>query len=291
MDENVNNYGINNHKINIKLIDGNKVQITIVNPKNDIYESITHISDLKSLFSYQDTYAIILECFNKTPNYIFTTAFKDDTYYLKFQTMFHNYQMTFIIKVERKNSLSNEDIDNIKKQLTIMQNTIDELTKEKESIELIHQREIQDLKEIIDDLHFLDIKFSKNNNGKTTTYLYIPLSSTEVSLNNVNDPYKIKSLYKLEKLTINIYSELLDFENKYLKMLVLNAPKIKTLNGINKFLNLEVLELVSCDNLYDIKSYLSETKIKKIIFRRCGENQKRNMISYCNAKNIELYYI
>lgn len=266
------NYGINNHKISIDLIDNNKVFINIVNPKNDVYESITHISDLNSIFGNNDTYNIISECFKKTPNYILTTAFKDDVYYLKFQTNFQIYHMTFLIKVGKKNkydqemALWNEIMNNI--DFIYIQFT-------KNSINFSKKR----------------IKESIHEDENNISYIYILLHSTNVVIHNISDTYKIKYLHKLDKLTITTDSRLLDFENCNLKTLILIASKLESLKGIHKFPKLETLELESCNILYDIKSYLSDTNIKKIVFRNCGDNQKRNMISYCNAKNIELSYV
>jgi hypothetical protein len=288
----INNYEINNHKFSIELINGNKIKIHIDNPINNIYESITHISDLNSPFGYQDTYSIILECIKKSsPNYHFTTAFKDDIYYLKFQSEFLNYQFTFLIKVERKEvDLTLHKfikLNDLLKETKIKNET--EISDLKD-IKIKNETEISDLKDIINNIDFVDIKFSKISLSKSITYLYVPILSVEVVLYSINDSYKIKSLYKLEKLTLSSDFKSLDFENKNLKTLILIAPNLETLNGINKFPNLEVLELSTCDMLYDIKTYLTNTTIKKIIFRRCGGNQKRNMISYCNAKNIELSF-
>jgi len=136
----------------------------------------------------------------------------------------------------------------------------------------------------------LDVKFSKSSPSKQSINMFVPIYSKEVILNNVTDIQKINSLYCLEKLTVTIYSNELNFENKYVKQLILIAPEIERLTGIEKFTNLEYIELVKCDKLYDIKDHLQKTNIKKIIFTKCGENQKRNMISYCNAKNIELIF-
>jgi hypothetical protein len=288
----INNYNINNHKISIELLNENKIKIYIVNPINNIYESITHISDLNSPFGYQDTYSIILECFKKSsPNYLFTTAFKDDIYYLKFQSTFLIYQFTFLIKVERKESdLTIHKIIKLNELLKEIQNKNETEINDLKEIKIKNETEINDLKEIINNINFVDIKFSKVSLSKSITYLYVPILSVDVVLYSINDSYKIKSLYKLEKLTLSSDFKTLDFENNNLKTLILIAPKLETLNGINKFPNLEILELITCDMLYDIKSHLTDTNIKKIIFRKCGGNQKRNMISYCNAKNIELSF-
>jgi hypothetical protein len=213
-----------------------------------------------------------------------------------------------MIKVEKKDILSIEDLDRIKKELKDKHESLNKLQKKymteisnlnkecfnsKTIIEENKQKyesEINSLKEIIDNLIDVDIKFTKTVSGKQPNNIYVPLLSKEIILYNINELNKIKMLYKLEKLTITTNTLSLNFENKSLKTLVLCAPEIETLNGINKFPNLEVLELVSCDKLYDIKSFLHDTIIKKIVFKKCGENQKRNMISYCNAKNIELIY-
>ena len=305
----MNIYGINNHKISTNLVDNNKILINIVNPKNDIYESITHISDLNSIFGYNDTYNIIVECFKKTPNYILTTAFKNDIYYLKFQTNFNIYQMTFLIKVEKKNKYENkisyldENVREIINNLDYMNIEFTRTNLSKSTINLlkkiIDKEKKSEVKENTMNLSEQNVdkssdKFivdSGNITKENTVNIYIPLLSTNVVLCHISDTYKIKLLYKLEKLVITTNSKSLDFQNNNLKTLTLIAPNIETLKGINKFPNLETLELDSCSMLYDIKSYISNTKINKLIFRKCGENQKRNMTSYCNAKNIDLSYV
>ena len=313
---------INNHKINITLVDGNKVKLNIINPINVEYESITHISDLKSPFGYQYTYYIILECFKKNPNYIFTTAFKDDVYYLKFQFIHMIYEVLFSIKVQRKVIATMSDLENTKKEFLSKikdfdcikhkyETDIDILKKElalvKDNLKKAkynNQYEIDQFKnmviernifkDIIDDLDEKDIyiKFTKVIYGKQSSFCftYVPLLSNDVTLCNVSDLHKVKSLFKLEKLNVSTNNMILNFGNKYVKTLILNAPMIETLNGIENFPNLEVLELVACNKLYDIKTFLVNCKIKKVIFKKCGDSQKRNMISFCNAKKIELIF-
>jgi hypothetical protein len=276
---------INNHKINLSLIDDNKIKIIIINPVNNVYESITHIRDFNSIFDNQYTYSIILKCFNKEPNFLLTTAFKDDVYILKFDICMLNCEFTFLIKVERKIILSLDELETLNQQI-VLKDTI-----HKKEIENLNQT-INNLYEIIENFNEAEIKFTKSVFGKQQPVnIYLPLNSKEVVLHNINDYDKIKCLYKLERLIITTNVKTINFENKNVKTLVLIAPEIETLNGIEKFPNLELLELTSCDKLYDIKTFLYNTNIKKIIFKKCGENQKRNMISYCNAKNIELVYV
>ena len=95
--EQKNKFLINNHTLFVSRED-NYVKFTIINPKNVIYENKTHLYDLKSPFGNDYTYGVFFYCLKKVPNYSFSTAFKDDIYHLKFETLIGNYEVKFLIK-------------------------------------------------------------------------------------------------------------------------------------------------------------------------------------------------
>ncbi len=249
---------------------------------NNKYESIVHLSDLKTPFCNDSTYQFILNCLQNELNYLFATAFIDDTYFIRFHTLLGYYEVSVVIKLKKVSDL-NQQIDDLNENIKYI--------KELEDKNEYYQEELQKLKDIINTFNVIDIRFSRELNGKNYPNVYIPITSKEVLLINTTDYHKIKALYCLEKLSIVTVSDKLCFENNSVKELILTASEIQTLEGIDKFPNLEYLELVKCDKLYDIKSYINNTNIKKIVFRKCGDNLKRNISLYCNAKNIELEFI
>ncbi len=277
--------------ISVLRIDNNKFILTLISNDDVIYEDIFSLCDIKTPFNNDLTYNMILDCISKSLNYSLFSAFSNGCYYLKFQTTLGHYEVSFILKLSKKtidNKICNKETD--EKQNEKLNEIITEYEDKIKEIKKIYENEILN---IMMDMSKLEVKFTKqlNNNNNVSVNLYFPVNSKELKILNINEPEKIKLFYLLEKLYYSSNKDKLDIENINLKELTLNAPEITTLEGIDKLPNLEILELVKCDKLYDIKTFLTNTKIKKLVLRKCSTNQKCNLTTFCKAKDIEIYFM
>jgi hypothetical protein len=154
---------------------------------------------------------------------------------------------------------------------------------------LINQYEDIDL--LNDIVGNIDIKINRYIPSKNTqSSIFFPLNSIEINISYPINLEKIRFFIHLEKLTIQLSEDSINFENNTVKHVVFNGGNIISIKGINKIPNVEILEFHYCSLLDDVKAHLNNTKIKKIVFIKCGDYQKRNMINYCKAKNIELSF-
>ena len=106
----------------------------------------------------------------------------------------------------------------------------------------------------------------------------------------------MSAFYQLEKLTINAFTSqinLNNFSNSTIKELILNCNSsgaFKTLDGINRFHNLEILTVIAAPGLKDVVTILKSTKhkIKTLKFQGCAGVNVVELQTYCQVNNVFL---
>jgi hypothetical protein len=106
----------------------------------------------------------------------------------------------------------------------------------------------------------------------------------------------MSAFYKLEKLTINAFTSqinLNNFSNSTIKELILNCSAngaFKTLDGINRFHNLEILTVIAAPGLKDVVTTLKNIKhnIKTLKFQGCAAVNVVELQTYCQVNNVFL---
>jgi len=270
------------------------LNISLTNNQNStIYQYNSDIRNLNSPLGKDFTYSVIVESFKKTPNYTFKCDFINNEFNMFFQHSHLNIDINFnIILKQHKQSIENNNIKLLTDKIEIL-----EEINNKQSItnnDLLQQINQLNMNMSVYKIMFetfgdLEIRLTKT----TGSTVYFPINSKEIDISNITlqSISKIKSFYMLDKLSIHTTYDKIYFENNNISYLVLNAPDIKTLEGINLLPNIETIEFINCSSLYDIIPFLKPSKINKLIFKNCGDNQKRNLTTYCKAKNIELLFI
>lgn len=311
-DKYVINTLLNNNNIYMKVIDSTL---------QDEYEGYTDIRDLNSPFGRECTFQVILNCLMKNNNSYVSSEIKDNYFIFKFTYLVQNFlETTFLIRLLKINKNIKSDkqlldeylneyvfvlkelklvtkkqekeIDHLKKHIDIFFKSYQSSTTYFENIIKEQKTEINNLYNILDSIGNLDIKINKISTNKTINpiFIYLPMNSKEINLSYPSDIEKIKCFYCLEKLSLQTSYDNINFENKSVKYIIFNGGNIVSLQGIENLPNVEIIEFNHCEKLEDVKSHLINTKIKKIIFKKCGDNKKQNITSFCKAKNIELIY-
>ena len=303
IDNKIYTYTFNDDIVYVSL-NNNSVYIKIENQNiKKEYERTIDIRDLSSPFGKDYTFQIILNCFAKSnPNYILLTKTENNVFILNFNHIYMNFlETSFSINLIEKDNNEKKDfidivekhdneIDILKKQIALITETYESNLIYFEKIIKEQKIKINKLNSIIDSIGNIVIKINKHCNKTDNEHIYLPIKSKELNLILPYNIEKIHCFYCLDKLSLQTSYTNINFENNNLKHIIFNEGNITSLEGIEKLPNLEILEFNKCKYLENIKSYLLKTKIKKIIFNNCGENQKRNLITYCKAKNIELIY-
>lgn len=198
-----------------------------------------------------------------------------------FDEQFDEQQKIFDVKLVEQQNDFNKQLSELKSKYDT---EINELNNK-----LIYQNEdIDFLNDLVGSIDIRIIRFIPSKNIQSP--IFYQINSLEVNISYPMDIEKIRYFIYLEKLTIQLTEDSIVFENSTVKHVIFNGGNIVSIKGIEKIPNVEILEFHYCSLLDDVKAHLIHTKVKKIVFIKCGDFQKRNMISYCKAKNIELSF-
>lgn len=323
----MNNFYISDYYIEILYTFDSSINMYVKNVNNNyIYEGNIDIKSLNSPFNNEETYHMILNFLGKRYNSSISIDLNANTFFLRIDYSLNNSSnANFILKVPMKNNelnsfikKNNEEINmmkqymnkfyqyidtEIKNQKKEYQNKIEEQKKMFETKLESQKNEFDNkLNEINSELieknylinnliNCVEIKINRFIPSKNTTSpVFVPLNSTEINISYPIDLDKLKYFSFLEKLTIQLSEESIEFENNTVKHIIFNGGRITSIKGIEKVPLVEILEFHYCSHLQDVRSFLNNTNIKKIIFLKCTDGQKRNMENYCKAKNIELIF-
>ena len=280
-----NNYSIvsslNERTIYIKVID----KITFM-----CYESNIDSKELRLSIELCDAYKLMSKCFLSAGGYNVNISVNTGIMKLAFAAVVEGYlKINFEIMLREK-VMSNDG------QLTLNFNRIEQ--KQAQAIQVLTQKLAQ-LEGLVDALSFAEIympTMTMPANHSSNQYYY-KINTTEMSLNgNGWDYSKIRSFYKLEKITFTSCNDITNFKNlkisnKTVKEIIINSLSgLTDITGLDDFPQLEKITFTSCSSLKDVVAVLNSYKhtIKHITVKSCNAVNNTELMTYCQKNNIKL---
>jgi hypothetical protein len=269
------------------------------------YEGNVDLKELRVSIDLDGAYKIIINCFKEESNYSVTISVNSGVLKLAFTALIGGFlKMNFEVLLREK-LMSNDG------QLTLNFNKLEQ--KQAQAIDILTKKcvdleaNVNKMQQIIDCCqifmtniyspsgHWCDIQ----SNSQT---LLNNISAKEITIQDQGQTIwkNISVFYQLEKLTItnfnagNNINNLEKFGNANLKELTLNSnpghPTFKSLEGISKFPNLEILTITTANGLKDVVTVLKATehKIKTLQFQGCTGVNVVELQTYCQVNNIFL---
>lgn len=282
----IENYSIvsslNERTIYIKVID----TITFM-----CYESNVDSKELRLSIELCDSYKLMCKSFLLEKDYTVNITVNTGIMKLSFAAVVAGYlKINFEIMLREK-VMSNDG------QLTLNFNRIEQ--KQAQAIQVLTQKLAQ-LEEVVDALSYAEICMMTCNNQQNTGQYptaYWKMNTTEMTLNSYSWEYsKIRSFYKLEKLTFNSCSDISTFKNlkisnKTVKEIILNGLSgLSDITGLEGLPQLEKITFTSCASVRDIVAVLNSYnhKIKHITIKSCAAINNTELMTYCQKNNIKL---
>jgi hypothetical protein len=266
------------------------------------YEGNVDLKELRVSIDLEGAYKIIINCFKEESNFAVTISVNSGVLKLAFNALIGGFlKMNFEVLLREK-LMSNDG------QLTLNFNKLEQ--KQAHAIKSLTEKcnnleaSVNKMQQIIDCCqifmsniyspsgHWCDIQ----TNGQTQMN---NISAKEITMTDHAGNIIWRNMnvfYQLEKLTINGFTSqinLNNFKNTELKELILNCaanPTFKTLDGINRFHNLEILTITSAPGLKDVVNTLNNTKhkIKTLKFQGCTAVNVVELQTYCQVNNVFL---
>ncbi len=281
-----NNYSIvsslNERTIYIKVID----TITFM-----CYESNIDSKELRLSIELCDAYKLMSKCFLSAGGYNVNISVNTGIMKLAFAAVVEGYlKINFEIMLREK-VMSNDG------QLTLNFNRIEQ--KQSQAIQVLTQKLAQ-LEGLVDALSYAEICMMQSNYQQQTGQYptaYWKMNTTEMTLNGNSWEYnKIRSFYKLEKLTFTSCCDISTFKNlkisnKTVKEFTLHGLSgLSAITGLEDFPQLEKITFTSCASLRDVVAVLNSYKhtIKHITVKSCNAVNNTELMTYCQKNNIKL---
>ena len=279
-----NNYSVvsslNERTIYIKVID----TITFM-----CYESNIDSKELRLSIELCDAYKLMSKCFLSESDYNVTITVNTGIMKMSFAALVAGYlKINFEIMLREK-VMSNDG------QLTLNFNRIEQ--KQAQAVQVLTQKLAQ-LEELVEALSYAEIcMMTFQNQQQTGQHAYYKMNTTEMTLNgNSWDYSKIRSFYKLEKLTFTSCCDISTFKNlkisnKTVKEIILNSLSgLSAITGLEDFPQLEKITFTSCASVRDVVAVLNsyKHKIKHITVKSCSAVNNTELMTYCQKNNIKL---
>jgi hypothetical protein len=267
------------------------------------YEGNVDLKELRVSIDLDGAYKIMINCFKEEePDYSVTISVNSGVLKLAFNALIGKFlKMNFDVLLREK-LMSNDG------QLTLNFNkleqkqaqAIDSLTKKCADLEA----SVNKMQQIIDCCQiFMTNIYTPQGNWcdlQTNAQTQVNnISAKEITMQDHagNIIWKnMSAFYQLEKLTINAFTSqinLNNFSNSTIKELILNCGSngtFKTLDGINRFHNLEILTVIAAPGLKDVVTTLKNIKhkIKTLKFQGCSAVNVVELQTYCQVNNVFL---
>jgi hypothetical protein len=273
---------LNERTIYIKVID----TITFM-----CYESNIDSKELRLSIELCDAYKLMSKCFLSAGGYNVNISVNTGIMKLAFAAVVEGYlKINFEIMLREK-VMSNDG------QLTLNFNRIEQ--KQSQAIQVLTQKLAQ-LEGLVDALSYAEICMMQSNYQQQTGQYptaYWKMNTTEMTLNGNSWEYnKIRSFYKLEKLTFTSCCDISTFKNlkisnKTVKEFTLHGLSgLSAITGLEDFPQLEKITFTSCASLRDVVAVLNSYKhtIKHITVKSCNAVNNTELMTYCQKNNIKL---
>ena len=282
-----------------------------------MYETNVDLKELRLLLDLKDVYKIMVKCFSvemnnndskimiKDNDYNVNLTINSSVMKMGFSALVGGYLNISFEILLREKLMSNDG------QLTVNFNRLEQ--QQAQAIRVLTEKcanledSINKMQQIIDCCqifmtniyspsgHWCDIQ----SNSQT---LLNNISTKEITIQDQGQTIwkNISVFYQLEKLTItnfnagNNINNLEKFGNANLKELTLKSnpshPTFKSLEGISKFPNLEILTITTANGLKDVVDVLKATKhkIKTLNFQGCTGVNVVELQTYCQVNNVFL---
>ena len=267
------------------------------------YEGNVDLKELRVSIDLDGAYKIMINCFKEEePDYSVTISVNSGVLKLAFNALIGKFlKMNFEVLLREK-LMSNDG------QLTLNFNKLEQ--KQAQAIETLNKKcadleaSVNKMQQIIDCCQiFMTNIYTPQGNWcdlQTNAQTQVNnISAKEITMTDHagNMIWKnMSAFYQLEKLTINAFTSqinLNNFSNSTIKELILNcnsSAAFKTLDGINRFHNLEILTVTSAPGLKDVVTTLKNIKhkIKTLKFQGCTAVNDVELQTYCQVNNVFL---
>ena len=269
------------------------------------YEGNVDLKELRVSIDLEGAYKIIINCFKEESNFAVTISVNSGVLKMAFTALIGGFLKINFEVLLREKLMSNDG------QLTLNFNKLEQ--KQAQAIDILTKKcvdleaSVNKMQQIIDCCqifmsniyspsgHWCDIQ----SNSQT---LLNNISAKEITIQDQGQTIwkNISVFYQLEKLTItnfnagNNINNLEKFGNANLKELTLKSnpshPTFKSLEGISKFPNLEILTITTANGLKDVVDVLKATKhkIKTLNFQGCTGVNVVELQTYCQVNNVFL---